>query len=280
MLLFADATAAQSWRALGDWLVDNWSMLAPLALGFVAVWWLMPQAKAKPVDVAVVIGLLALWAGALAFIQPTGYAIHDFLFNIFGGMTVIAAVCMIAQRNPVYAALWFSLVILCACGLFLLLSAPFLAAATIIVYAGAIIVTFLFVIMLAQQGGMAIYDIRSQAPALSTFAGFLMLGGLLFVFQQLSPNKAPALAVAAADHAGHGHAEEGAANPDAAAVAAEETPPAAELPKLDRTRDLGRSLFTDYLWAVELAGTLLMVAAIGAIAIAPQRIASRTGVSR
>lgn len=279
MLLLADTSTAESWREFGDWLALNWTILAPLALGFLAVWWLMPQAKAKPVDIAVVIGLLALWAGSLAVIQPTGYAIHDFLFSIFGGMTVIAAVCMIAQRKPIYGALWFALVILSVCGLFLLLSAPFLAAATIIVYAGAIIVTFLFVIMLAQQGDSAIYDIRSQAPALSAFAGFLMLGGLLFVFQQLSPAKV--VVVADASHADHAHAAAAEVDHAHAEGAAEETPPvAAEIPKLDRTRDLGRSLFVDYLWAVELAGTLLMVAAIGAIAIAPQRVASRMEAQR
>ena len=71
---------------------------------------------------------------------------------------------MITSRNPVYAALWFALATLSTCGLFLLQSAPFLAAATIIVYAGAIIVTFLFVIMLAQQAGATVYDQRSRQP--------------------------------------------------------------------------------------------------------------------
>ena len=86
---------------------------------------------------------------------------------------------MITNRNPVYSALWFALVTLSICGLFLLQSAPFLAAATIIVYAGAIVVTFVFVIMLAQQSGATIYDQRSRQPLLATIAAFVLLGALL-----------------------------------------------------------------------------------------------------
>ena len=76
---------------------------------------------------------------------------------------------MITDKNPVYSALWFALVTLAVCGLFLLNSAPFLAASTIIVYAGAIIVTFLFVIMLAQQSGpTAGYDQQPFQPAIAS----------------------------------------------------------------------------------------------------------------
>ena len=83
---------------------------------------------------------------------------------------------MITQRNPVHAALCFALVVLSTCGLFLLQAAPFLMAATIIIYAGAIVVTFLFVIMLAQQAGLSNADQRSREPLLATLAGFVLLG--------------------------------------------------------------------------------------------------------
>ena len=73
------------------------------------------------------------------------------MFYVFAAVAVLCAGLMITDRNPLYAALWFALTTLAVCGLFLINSAPFLAAATIIVYAGAIVVTFLFVIMLAQQ---------------------------------------------------------------------------------------------------------------------------------
>ena len=84
---------------------------------------------------------------------------------------------MITSRDPVYAALWFALATLGVCGLFLLQSAPFLAAATIIVYAGAIIVTFLFVIMLAQQQGRSVYDHRARDADHVDRRRWLMLGG-------------------------------------------------------------------------------------------------------
>jgi len=73
--------------------------------------------------------------------------------------------------------------VLSTCGLFLLQAAPFLMAATTIVYAGAIIVTFLFVLMLAQQEGPSDADQRSREPLLATVAGFLLLGALLYVLK-------------------------------------------------------------------------------------------------
>ena len=72
---------------------------------------------------------------------------------------------LITQQNPARAALSFALVVLSTCGLFLLLAAPFLMAATIIVYAGAIVVTFLFVIMLAPADGLSDADARSPRAA-------------------------------------------------------------------------------------------------------------------
>ena len=73
-------------------------------------------------------------------------------------MAIVGGLLTVTSRNPVYSALWFASVVLSTSGLFLLADAPFLAAGTIIVYAGAIIVTFLFVIMLAQMEGKADYD--------------------------------------------------------------------------------------------------------------------------
>ena len=77
-----------------------------------------------------------------------------------------AGLLTVTSRNPVYSALWFASVVLSTSGLFLLADAPFLAAGTIIVYAGAIIVTFLFVIMLAQMEGKADYDRAARSPGL------------------------------------------------------------------------------------------------------------------
>jgi NADH-quinone oxidoreductase subunit J len=93
----------------------------------------------------------------------------------------VAGALLITQRNPARAALSFALGVLSTSGLFLLQAAPFLMAGSIIIYAGAIIVTFLFVIMLAQQEGMSDADHRSREPLLSAAAGFVLLGALLYV---------------------------------------------------------------------------------------------------
>ena len=176
------------------------------------------------------------------------------MFWIFAGAAILSAVFMVTSRDPVYAALWFALATLGTCGLFMLLWAPFLAAATIIVYAGAIIVTFLFVIMLAQQTGLSFYDQRARTPIMAIVASWLMLGAILWNFQQwkgFAPGtEGPALTAGVE------------ANP-LSRPADEET--------FHTMRALGRSLFGDYLYAVEIAGTLLLVAGIGAIAIAPRR---------
>src|SRR5262249_34426457 len=108
------------------------------------------------------------------------------LFSIFSIVALVSAIRMITNRNPVYAALWFALVTLSTCGLFLLQSAPFLAAATIVVYAGAIVVTFVFVMMLAQQRGATIYDQRSHQPLLATIVAFILLGALLSTIEMRS----------------------------------------------------------------------------------------------
>src|SRR5205085_2264267 len=105
------------------------------------------------------------------------------LFLAFSFVAVVSGGLLVLQRNPVHAALSFALVVLATCGLFLLQAAPFLMAATTIVYAGAIVVTFLFVIMLAQQEGPSDADYRSREPLFASAAGFLLLGTLLYVLQ-------------------------------------------------------------------------------------------------
>ena len=117
-----------------------------------------------------------------------------FCFGFSRSGRCVCAVLMITSRKPVYAALWFALVTFSTCGLFLLQSAPFLAAATIIVYAGAIIVTFLFVMMLAQQAGATAYDQRARQPLLATIVAFVLLGALLYTIKIWDTHRAVAAA--------------------------------------------------------------------------------------
>jgi NADH:ubiquinone oxidoreductase subunit 6 (subunit J) len=152
------------------------------ALGLVAVFLLLPRPRAYPIAWGIGAGVLALLAlgGLLA---ADVVSVEGGLFYLFAAVAVIAGTLLITQRNPARAALSFALVVLATCGLFLLQAAPFLMAATIIIYAGAIIVTFLFVLMLAQQEGRSDADYRSREPLLASAAGFVLLGALLYVLR-------------------------------------------------------------------------------------------------
>ena len=114
-----------------------------------------------------------------------GEAYKSLLPLVFGTIGVMAAVRVTTHRRPVFAALYFVLVVVASAGLFLLLQAEFMAFAIIIVYAGAILITYLFVLMLAQQSttddtdaGASWYDRTPREPALAVLAGFIMLAAL------------------------------------------------------------------------------------------------------
>ena len=100
------------------------------------------------------------------------------LFLILAAVTVVSASAAVTFRNPVYCAIWFGQSLLGTAGLFLLAGAQFLAVATVVVYAGAILVTFLFVLMLAQPEGKAAYDRVSWEAPIAAAAGVVMVGVL------------------------------------------------------------------------------------------------------
>lgn len=111
------------------------------------------------------------------------------LFWMLASMTILSAVATIISRNPVYCAIWFALTLLGTAVLFLLHGAQFLGVATVVVYAGAIVVTFLFVVMLAQSGGQAHYDSRSWGlvpTGMATLAGAGFLAMVLLAVGGLS----------------------------------------------------------------------------------------------
>ena len=248
-----------------EWTEENGLLLIPLGLGWLSVWWLMPSVKQRSRILGGLAGLAAILMLQLMLLPPAGDFVRNGLFFLFAASAVISAVLMITDRNPVYSALWFALVTLAVCGLFLLNAAPFLAAATIIVYAGAIIVTFLFVIMLAQQAGTTDnYDQHPVQPGIASLGAFILLGALLFTLQEWG-------------HIGGKNPSEHAEPHQFIAVPVGIHPnPLSQAPldnphELGSLRVLGRSLFGDYLFTVELAGTVLLIATIGAIAIAPRR---------
>ncbi len=194
--------------------------------------------------------LVAVSLGLFASQTPTlGGWVRDGVFYILAGITVGAAVATVTFRNPVYSAIWFALSLLGTAGLFLYDGAQFLGVATIVVYAGAILVTFLFVLMLAQPEGQAPYDRVSWAPLLSAASGALVVGLLTLVIAGVFQNPT---------------VEE---RPQAMATRADLD---AEILAGEHMAHLGAQLFSRYLLAVEVAGTLLLVALVGTVAIAAQ----------
>jgi NADH:ubiquinone oxidoreductase subunit 6 (subunit J) len=161
-----------------------WPIVPPLLAGGAAIYLLLPRPRSYPISWGLLLGLLALILAGVLLTRSGVVTPETVLFWAFSAAGIISGTLLVTQHNPARAALSFTLVVLSTCGLYLLLAAPFLMAATIIIYAGAIIVTFLFVIMLAQQVGLSDADDRSREPLLATITGFVLLGTLLFVLQR------------------------------------------------------------------------------------------------
>ncbi len=155
-----------------------------------------------------VAGLVAGLAVAVAWVLttfggPVTNYVETALFALFASGALGFGVVLVTQRNPARGAIAFAFVILSVCGLFLLLAAPFLMAATVIIYAGAIIVTFLFVLMLSQNDGPSDENDRTREPLLGSLAGFAFVGLILFALGQnhADASSLPAQAITPAEQA-------------------------------------------------------------------------------
>ena len=196
----------------------------------------------------VVLGAVALGLG-LSQLPRLGQWTADGLFLVLAAVTVVSAAGAVTFRNPVYCAIWFGQSLLGVAGLMLMAGAQFLAAATVVIYAGAILVTFLFVIMLAQPEGRAVYDRVSFEGPLSAAAGIVIVGLLsIAIGGVFSP----------AGLAGHPIVP-----PTEQALAAGVLAP-------QHVARLGDELMGRHLIAVEVAGTLLLAALVGAAVIVAQ----------
>jgi NADH-quinone oxidoreductase subunit J len=166
------------------------------------------------------------------------------LFYVLAGVAIGASALVIGQRNPIYSILLLIASFVALAGLYIQLDAPFVAMAQIIVYAGAIMVLFLFVVMLlnAPHEDAAEWD-RShplRQPAMARFGGLLAV--LLVVQLTWAVMRAREVTGLVA---GRG---------DAAT--------------LGSVRMLGRVLFTDYVFAFEATSVLILVAMVGAVVLA------------
>ncbi|CAN5630392.1 hypothetical protein BH11PLA2_BH11PLA2_13140 [soil metagenome] len=169
--------------------------LSPLAvamvLGALAFHWLLPRPTGRSLALGTFAALAAASVLVLWVMNRFGAVASDvvgtLLFCLFSGGAILFATIFVTQRNPARGAIAFAFVIISVCGLFLLLAAPFLMAATIIIYAGAIIVTFLFVLMLSQTRLASDENDRSREPLLGSLGAFAFLGLILFAQFTSSP---------------------------------------------------------------------------------------------
>ena len=164
-----------------------------------------------------------------------------FVFYFLATILVVAALRVITARNPVHAAMFLVLSFFTAGGIWLLLNAEFLAITLILVYVGAVMVLFLFVVMMLD-----INLERLREGFWGNLLPGLIVGGLML---------AEMLAVVGAKYFGP-------------AVVA--TPPAAAA-GYSNTKELGRLIYTEYVYPFELAAVILLVAIIAAIALTMRR---------
>jgi NADH-quinone oxidoreductase subunit J len=227
-----------------------WAIL----VGALAVWILLPGRMRRARTLGSVLAIVA--AGLFASDWPLlGDWTSQAVFWLVSAVTLGAAICTVCSRSPVYSAIWFALSLLGTAGLFFYSGAQFLAVATIVVYAGAIVVTFLFVIMLAQPEGQADYDRITWGwfpKTFSVLAAATIVALLTFLLGNLRDEAAQP------------------ASAEAWAAASERLAAPGGILDERHVAQLGRHLFAEHLISVELAGTLLLAALVGAIAIAIQ----------
>jgi NADH-quinone oxidoreductase subunit J len=172
----------------------------------------------------------------------------DLLFYVFAAVALGGGLGVVLARNPVGSLLFMVATIFSLAGIFVLFEAHFLAAIQIMVYAGAIMVLFLFVIMLLNLGHDFRKDFTFGVGMVAAFAVAGLLAGLLA--RQLGGTEdSPFLA-----------AFPGPEGMDAL------------LAEQGAIGAIAHPLFTDYVVAFELTGILLLVALVGAIAIAKRRV--------
>jgi NADH-quinone oxidoreductase subunit J len=284
--------------------------------GALAVWLLLPAGRKRPVMLGAILGAAAL--GGLLMLagrwaQEAGQALPPVYYYIFSVLAVLSAVRVITHPRPVYSALYFVLVVLSVAGMFLILEAEFMAFAMVIIYAGAILVTYMFVIMLATlppsayEAGAPQYDRVAREPLLACLIGFALLGVLATVIftpgQSIARQPGPdALTVATEQMPGRltegrldplmrnaglieagekivrveaetGQVVVGSAD-DAEGEERTVAVTGAVAEKLIGNIDrVGLNLFETHTLGIELAGVILLLSMVGAIVIARRKVA-------
>ena len=158
------------------------------------------------------------------------------LFILFGAIAVCGAIMVVTRVHPMASALYLILTLFAVAALFVLRQAHFLAAVQVIVYAGAVVVLFVFVIMLIN-----VPEDRLPVERATTVRVLGVLAAGIFILES--------------------------------SVLVRRLPtPAAPAAEVGTVEAVGRALFTDYLLAFEITSVLLLAAVIGAIALAKRKI--------
>ena len=161
------------------------------------------------------------------------------VFYVFGAILLASALAVITARNPVHAALFLVLAFFTASAIWLLLRAEFLALTLMVVYVGAVMVLFLFVVMMLDINLERLREGFWQYLPLGALVGVLMAAEMAAVLYGRWFGLA--------------------------------TPPRAMPAGYSNTKELGRVLYTDYVYAFEIAAVVLLVAIIAAIALTLRR---------
>jgi len=166
-------------------------------------------------------------------------------FWLFSGVAILSALLCITRRSPVASALWLVATFFSIAGLFVLLDAHFLAAVQVLVYAGAIMVLFLFVIMLLNLGRPGPGDMKgATGRVIALVAGLLLVGELLVLRTAVPPSQLRRTASAVTE------------------LLATQGP----------VKALAVPLFQGYLVPFEVASLMLLAAIVGAVVLAKRRV--------
>ena len=157
------------------------------------------------------------------------------LFILFAGLAIGCGLAVVAQRNPLYSAISLIGVFISLACLYVMLAAPFIAAVQVLIYAGAIMVLVVFVIMLLNLDEEKRPKRLHYLYPAGGFLGVILLAQTLFIFYAVK--KAPKVPVNTAETVG-------------------------------KTLSIGQSMYTEYLLPVEIVGVLLLMAIIGGVVLA------------
>ena len=163
--------------------------------------------------------------------------IEQIVFYLFGGILILSASMVVVMRNPIHAALFLVLSFFASAAIWLLLQAEFLAIALVLVYVGAVMVLFLFVVMMLDINLVSIRE---------GFARFLPIGITVAVLMVT----AMGLVVGSDYFMSDTYMAMKSIGPD-----------------YSNTKELGMTLYTQYLYQFEIAGAILLVAIIAAISL-------------